>query len=236
VLHDVSFIAPAGRVTAIVGPSGSGKTTLLRLAAGFWQPQAGTVEIGGAALQSIAGDALAKRIGYVFQDVALLNDTISANVKLGRPDASDDDVVRAARAARAHDFISALPERYETTIGDRGRTLSRGERQRLQIARALLADAPVLLLDEPTASLDPATEAEIQDALNPLVRGKTVLAITHRLGTIVDADQIVVLDRTGRVEATGTHARLLQESPTYARLWADYAGAVEWVAAERAVQ
>jgi ATP-binding cassette subfamily B protein len=233
-LRDVAFTAAPGKVTAIVGPSGSGKTTLLRLAAGFWKPDRGTVEVDGVDLQAIASDALAQRIGYVFQDVFLLNDTIAENLRIGNPDATDEQIQGAAQAARAHEFISALPDGYETMVGDRGLNLSRGERQRLQIARALLKDAPILLLDEPTASVDPATEWEIQQSLNALLRGKTVLAVTHRLGTIVDADQIVVLDRDGRIEASGTHAQLLENSLTYARLWSDYSGAIDWIAAEGA--
>jgi ATP-binding cassette subfamily B protein len=228
VLHDIGFVARPGTVTAIVGPSGCGKTTLMRLAAGFWTPERGSVELGGVDLEAIAGDALARRIAYVFQDVFLLNDTIGANLRLGRPDADDATLFAAARAARAHEFISALPDGYETVLGERGARLSRGERQRLQIARALLRDAPIVLLDEPTASLDPATEADIQDALAELVRGKTVLLVTHRLTTIVDADQIVVLDRHGRLEAAGTHAQVLAASPTFAQLWSDYNAAVDW--------
>ncbi len=227
-LTDVDFVADAGGVTALVGPSGSGKTTLMRLVAGFWQPNRGTIEIGGRDVRDIDRDASMRRIANVFQDVHLLNDTIAANLRIGDPDADDAALERAARAARAHDFISALPDGYETVIGDRGLSLSRGERQRLQIARALLKDAPIVLLDEPTASLDPATEAEIQDALTTLLHGKTVLAVTHRLGTIVDADRIVVLDGNGRVEASGTHLQLLQVSPTYARLWSDYTEAIDW--------
>ncbi len=213
VLRDVEFVAERGSVTAIVGPSGSGKTTLMRLAAGFWAPDSGTVELGGVALQAISSDALAQRVTCVFQDVALLDDTIAANLRLGRPDADDAMLVQAARAAGADEFISALPDDYQTVVGDRGLRLSRGERQRLQIARALLRDAPIILLDEPTASLDPATESEIQDALVSLVRGKTVLTVTHRLGTIVDADRIVVLDGGGRVEAIGTHGAAAQHEP-----------------------
>ncbi len=228
VVRDVGFVARPGTITAIVGPSGCGKTTLMRLAAGFWTPDRGAVTIGGVALESIAGDALAARVAYVFQDVLLLNDTIAANLRLGRPDAGDATLVAAARAARAHDFISAFPDGYETVIGERGARLSRGERQRLQIARALLKDAPIVLLDEPTASLDPATEADIQDALAELVRGRTVLLVTHRLSTVVDADQVVVLDRHGHLEAAGTHAEVLAASPTFAQLWADYNAAVDW--------
>lgn len=234
-LREIDVTAEAGKITAIVGPSGSGKTTLLRLAAGFWQPDRGAVEIGGRDLREIDGDALMRRIAYVFQDVYLLNDTIAENLRVGNPDADDAALEHAARAAGAHEFISALPNGYATVVGDRGLTLSRGERQRVQIARALLKDAPIVLLDEPTASLDPATEAEIQEALSALLRGKTVLAVTHRLGTIVDVDRIIVLDGDGRVEAAGTHAQLLHGSPTYARLWADYVEAIDWAAEGEAV-
>jgi ATP-binding cassette subfamily B protein len=232
VLREIDFSAEAGAVTAIVGPSGSGKTTLMRLAAGFWNPDRGRVEIGGIAVPSIESDALARQTAYVFQDVALLDDTIGANLRLGRPDADDAAVAAAAQAAGAHAFISALPEGYDTLVGNRGLRLSRGERQRLQIARALLKDAPIVLLDEPTASLDPATEAAVHQALGALVRGKTVLVVTHRLSTIVNADKIVVLDRNGRIEASGTHAQLLAGSATYAQLWSDENAAVDWAQAQ----
>ncbi len=233
VVSDVDFTAEAGRVTAIVGASGSGKTTLIRLAAGFWNPGHGSVEIGGIPIPELRPAEFAAQIAYVFQDVALLDETIAVNLRLGRPDASDDDLVAAARAAGAHAFVTALPDGYDTRLGERGLHLSRGERQRLQIARALLKNAPIVLLDEPTASLDPATEAEIGDALAQLVRGKTVLVVTHRLSTIVDADAIVVLDRHGRIEARGTHAELLAASPTYAHLWAEAQDAYDWTPPER---
>jgi len=224
VLCGVDVTAPAGAVTAIVGPSGSGKTTLTRLAARFWDVDRGAVEIGGVDVRDVALDALMRGITCVFQDVSLLDDTVAVNLRLGRPGASDADVIAAARAAGAHDFISAMPAGYDTVIGDRGLRLSRGERQRLQIARAFLKEAPIVILDEPTASMDPATEAEISAALAPLLAGKTVLLVAHRLSTVVDADRIVVLDRAGRVEAQGTHAELLTASPTYAAMWRAYDG------------
>lgn len=224
VLRAIDVTARAGTVTAIVGPSGSGKTTFTRLAARFWDVDRGSIEIGGVDVRALPVETLMRGITCVFQDVALLNDTVAANLRLGHPDASDDELVRAARAAGAHDFIAALPLRYNTVIGDRGTLLSRGERQRLQIARAFLKDAPIVILDEPTASMDPATEAGIADALVPLLRGRTVIAVAHRLSTIVDADRIVVLDRSGSVEAQGSHAELLASSPTYAAMWAAYAG------------
>ena len=231
VVRDIDFVAEAGKVTALVGPSGSGKTTLTRLAARFWDVDRGAVHVGNVDVRAVPSDALMQRVACVFQDVALLDDTVCVNLKLGRPDASDEEMVEAAQAAGAHAFITALPAQYGTVIGDRGLRLSRGERQRLQIARALLKDAPIVILDEPTASLDPATEAEIQEALVPLLRGKTVLVVAHRLSTIVDADRIVVLGRDGIVEAQGTHAELLDRSATYAHLWEDYRAPIEWMAA-----
>lgn len=227
VLCDADVLADAGTVTAIVGPSGCGKTTFTRLAARFWDVDRGAVEIGGVDVRALPLDALMRGITLVFQDVALLDDTVAVNLRLGRPDASDAEVIAAARAAGAHDFIAALPHGYDTTIGERGAFLSRGERQRLQIARAFLKDAPIVILDEPTASMDPATEAAIADALAPLLRGKTVIVVAHRLSTIVDADKIVVLAATGRVEAQGTHDELLATSPGYARMWDAYGGAPE---------
>jgi ATP-binding cassette subfamily B protein len=231
VLRGIDVTAPAGAVTAIVGPSGSGKTTLTRLAARFWDVDRGAVEIGGVDVRELPVDELMRGIACVFQDVSLLDDTVAVNLLLGRPGASEADVVAAAKAAGAHDFITAMPAGYATVVGDRGLRLSRGERQRLQIARAFLKEAPIVILDEPTASMDPATEADITAALAPLLRGKTVLLVAHRLSTVVDADHIVVIDRTGRVEAQGTHAGLLRESPTYASMWQAYAGSPELLAA-----
>jgi ATP-binding cassette subfamily B protein len=228
VLADIDFVAQAGQVTAIVGPSGAGKTTLTRLAARLWDVDRGSVTLGGVDLRSFPVDALMRRVTCVFQDVALLDDTVAANIKLGCPEAGDEEMARAAAAAGAHAFISALPSGYATLVGDRGLHLSRGERQRLQIARAILKDAPVVILDEPTASMDPATELEIQSALAPLFRGKTVLVVAHRLATIVGADRIVVLGRDGRIEAQGTHAQLLTGSLTYARMWSDYKACLDW--------
>jgi len=224
VLRGVDVTAPAGAVTAIVGPSGSGKTTLTRLAARFWDVDRGAVEIGGVDVREVALDALMRGITCVFQDVSLLDDTVAVNLRLGRPEASEAELIAAAKAAGAHDFISAMPYGYDTVIGDRGLRLSRGERQRLQIARAFLKEAPIVILDEPTASMDPATEAEITAALAPLLSGKTVLLVAHRLSTVVDADRIVVLDHSGRVEAQGGHAELLGTSPTYAAMWRAYRG------------
>ncbi len=222
ILRDIDFVAEPGRVTAIVGPSGSGKTTLTRLAARLWDPDSGSVTLGGIDLRRFGLDDLMRHVSCVFQDVALLDDTVAANLKLGRPDASDTDLRLAADAAGAGGFIGGLPQGFDTLVGDRGLHLSRGERQRLQIARALVKDAPVVILDEPTASMDPATELEVQAALAQLFSGKTVIVVAHRLATIAAADRIVVLGADGRIEAHGAHADLLARSATYARLWADY--------------
>jgi len=224
VLREIDVTAPAGAVTAIVGLSGCGKTTFTRLAARFWDVDRGAVEIGGTDVREFAVDTLMRNVACVFQDVALLDDTVAVNLRLGRPDATEPELVAAATAAGAHAFIDAMPKGYETVVGDRGLRLSRGERQRLQIARAFLKNAPILILDEPTASMDPATEAELADALAPLLRGKTVLLVAHRLSTVVDADRIIVLDRGGRIEAIGTHVDLLATSPTYASMWSSYDG------------
>ncbi len=227
VLRDVDFLAQAAAVTAIVGPSGAGKTTITRLAARFWDADGGAVEFAGVDVRKTPLDWLMRQISFVFQDVTLLDDTIAANLRLAQPDATDDDLVRAATAAAAHGFISALPEGYKTLVGDRGLRISRGERQRLQLARAFLKDAPVLILDEPTSSLDPATEGEVYEALATFAKGKTVLVVTHRLATIASADSIVVLGADGTVAAQGTHAQLLATSPLYAALWEDYHAAID---------
>jgi ATP-binding cassette subfamily B protein len=227
VLRDVDFLAQAAAVTAIVGPSGAGKTTITRLAARFWDADGGAVEFAGVDVRKTPLDWLMRQISFVFQDVTLLDDTIAANLRLAQPDATDDDLVRAATAAAAHGFISALPEGYKTLVGDRGLRISRGERQRLQLARAFLKDAPVLILDEPTSSLDPATEGEVYEALATFAKGKTVLVVTHRLATIASADSIVVLGADGTVSAQGTHAQLLATSPLYAALWEDYHAAID---------
>jgi ATP-binding cassette subfamily B protein len=232
VLHGVSFRAEPGAVTALVGPSGCGKTTVTRLAARFWDADSGRIEIGGVDVRSIPLDVLMRRISFVFQDVSLLDDTIAANIRLGFPEASDEQVVAAARAARAHEFIERMPAGYATPVGERGLSLSRGERQRIQIARALLKDAPIVILDEPTASMDPQNELLVQEALAPLFTGKTVLVVAHRLSTVVAADKIVVFDEGGTVAAEGTHEQLLRGSPQYARMWFDYTHPPAWSLAE----
>ena len=218
VLHDVSFTAKQGEITALVGPSGSGKSTLARLAARFWDVQSGSVSLGGVDLRQIAPEELLKNYSIVFQDVVLFNDSIYNNIKIGREDATEEAVYAAAKLAACDEFIHRLPDGYQTVIGENGKTLSGGERQRISIARAMLKDAPIVILDEATSYTDPENEAVIQSALAKLVRGKTLLVIAHRLSTIADADQIIVVNH-GKIEATGTQSELLASCPLYQTMW-----------------
>jgi ATP-binding cassette subfamily B protein IrtA len=234
VLHDVSFEAPSGKVTALVGPSGAGKTTLVRLIPRLWEATSGHVELGGVDVRSLPLDTLLADVAMVFQDVFLFHGTIRENLQLARPDASDAELDAACRAARAYDFIQALPRKYETLLGERGARLSGGEKQRLSIARALLKDAPVLLLDEATAFADPENEARIQEALSELCAGRTVLVVAHRLSTIATADHIVVLEG-GRVVDQGTHEQLLARCALYQQLWESHTQALDWSLGEAEV-
>lgn len=218
VLHDISFVAPERGVTAIVGPSGAGKSSLLHLLARFYDPQEGSITLGGVDLRAFHSDTLYGQLGFVFQDVQLFDGSILDNVRIGRDGASDEEVIAACRAACCDTFVEKLPQGYATRIGENGQQLSGGERQRLSIARALLKDAPVLLLDEATASVDPQSQFEIQQALSRLVVGRTVVMIAHRLQTISRADRIIVLDQ-GRVVEQGTHEALLAGNGLYAELW-----------------
>lgn len=227
VLSEVSFEAPAGKVTAIVGPSGAGKTTLVRLIPRLWDAASGVVEIGGVDVRRVPQDALMARMAMVFQDVFLFHGTVRENLRLGHADATDEEIEAACRAARAYDFIRALPKRYDTMLGERGARLSGGEKQRISIARAILKNAPILLLDEATAFSDPQNEARIQDALSTLTAGRTVLVVAHRLSTIATADHIVVMDR-GRVADQGSHAQLLGRCALYQRLWRSHTAALDW--------
>ena len=217
VLKDVSFTAKQGQVTALVGPSGGGKSTIAKLAAKFYDVDGGKITLGGADIAKIDPVALMKDFSIVFQDVVLFNNTIMENIRVGRKGASDEDVIAAAKAAKCHDFIEKLPQGYQTVIGENGSTLSGGECQRLSIARALLKDAPVILLDEATASLDVDSETQIQEAISELVSGKTVLVIAHRMRTIEAADQIVVLDK-GVVAEKGNHDTLMKKNGLYRKL------------------
>jgi ATP-binding cassette subfamily B protein IrtA len=227
-LDGVDLEIPAGTVCALVGPSGSGKSTLARLVARFYDVDTGSVEVGGVDVREIGTPALLRHVALVFQDPFLVDDTVAENIRLGRPDATDEQVEAAARAAGAHDFIvSELPDGYATRVGERGGLLSGGQRQRVTIARAMLVDAPVVVLDEATAFADPETEAEIQDSVARLTRGRTVIVIAHRLATVADADQIVVLDE-GRVAERGRHHELLAAGGRYARMWEHHERARAW--------
>lgn len=218
ILKQVSLRIPAKKLTALVGPSGSGKTTLTRLIARFWDVQQGKILLGGRNITDYPADYLLSHISMVFQDVYLFNDTIYNNIRLGRSDATREEIITAAQSARCHEFISTLPDGYETMVGEGGNTLSGGEKQRISIARAILKNAPIVLLDEATASLDPENELYIQQAINELVRDKTVVVIAHRLNTIAAADNIVVLDQ-GCIVDNGTHNSLLKRDGLYKTLW-----------------
>ena len=214
VLKDVSFIIPEKTSTAIVGPSGSGKTTICNLIARFYDVQKGSVLVGGVDVREFTCDSLLKNISMVFQNVYLFNDTIMNNIRFGRPDATDEEVYAAAKAARCHGFIQSLPDGYGTIVGEGGGTLSGGEKQRISIARAMLKNAPIIILDEATASVDPENEHLIQEAISELTHGKTIITIAHRLATIENADQILVID-SGTVAQRGTHKQLLGQEGTY---------------------
>lgn len=227
VLHNVSFTAKQGEITALVGPSGSGKSTLARLAARFWDTDGGTVSVGGEDVKNIAPEQLLKNYSIVFQDVVLFNDTIFNNIRIGREDASEEEVYAAAKTAACDEFIRQLPDGYETVIGENGKTLSGGERQRISIARALLKNAPIILLDESTASLDPENETKIQRAIGQLIENKTVLIIAHKLRTVAGCDKIVVLDR-GTVSEEGTHDTLMKKDGLYHKLYTLQNESLEW--------
>ncbi len=229
VLHNVSFTAKQGEITALVGPSGSGKSTLARLAARFWDTDVGTVSVGGEDVNNIAPEQLLKNYSIVFQDVVLFNDTIFNNIRIGREDASEEEIYAAAKTAACDEFIRQLPDGYETIIGENGKTLSGGERQRISIARALLKNAPIILLDESTASLDPENETKIQRAIGQLIENKTVLIIAHKLRTVAGCDKIVVLDR-GTVSEEGTHDTLMKKDGLYHKLYTLQNESLEWKA------
>lgn len=216
VIRDVSVKIPEGTICALVGPSGSGKTTLVSLVARFWDVQEGNIRIGGYDVKEYTCDSLLRNFSIVFQNVYLFEDTIENNIKFGASDATHEMVVKAAKKACCHDFISELPEGYQTLVGEGGASLSGGERQRISIARAILKDAPIVILDEATASVDPENERELQQAIAELTKDKTILMIAHRLSTIRNADQILVLDK-GCIVQQGTHQALMQQEGLYRR-------------------
>ena len=215
---DVSCKISQGSVTALVGPSGSGKSTISKLIARFWDIQQGKITVGGKDIKSMEPESLMSYMSFVFQDVTLFNDTVMNNIRLGNPNATDDQVIAAAKAAYCDEFVREMPDGYQTVLGENGSTLSGGERQRISIARALLKNAPIILLDEATASLDPENEVLVQKAIAKLVEGKTVIMIAHRLRTVVDADQILVLDN-GRLVEHGTHDELMKKNGLYHKLF-----------------
>ncbi|WP_070087990.1 ABC transporter ATP-binding protein [Merdimonas faecis] len=214
VLHNLSFQIPQNTTTAIVGPSGSGKSTICNLITRFYDVNSGSVKIGGHDVREFTCDSLLKNISMVFQNVYLFNDTIRNNIKFGKSDATEDEIIEAAKKACCHDFIMALPEGYDTMIGEGGSSLSGGEKQRISIARAILKNAPIILLDEATASIDPENEHLIQQAISELIQGKTIVTIAHRLATIENADQILVVDH-GKIVQKGTHDQLIQQKGIY---------------------
>lgn len=224
ILHDISLNIPSGQMTALVGPSGSGKSTIAKLAAGFWDVKQGRITMGGCDLRSIPLSQLYEQVAYVSQDNYLFDDTVRENIRMGRLSATDAEVEAAAHAAGCDSFIADLEHGYDTRVGGGGAHLSGGERQRIAIARAMLKDAPVILLDEATAYMDPENEALIQNAVNELVKNKTVIVIAHRLSTITGAANIVVV-KDGCIAAQGTHPQLLETSPLYKEMWQAHIGA-----------
>ncbi|MBN1969076.1 MAG: ABC transporter ATP-binding protein [Candidatus Delongbacteria bacterium] len=227
VLNSINLSIPEKSLTAFVGPSGSGKTTLTRLIARFWDANKGDIFVGSVNVKDYADDVLISKIAIVFQDVYLFNDTILNNIKIGREDATIEEVINAAKLARCHEFISNLPEKYYTVVGEGGNSLSGGEKQRISIARAILKDAPIILLDEATASLDPENDYHIQQAINELIKNKTVVMIAHKLNTIKNADKIVVIDK-GKIVQKGRHDDLLREDGLYKNLWNEQQRIKDW--------
>ncbi|APH14930.1 ABC transporter family protein [Clostridium sporogenes] len=227
VLKNVSFTIPENTTAAIVGPSGSGKSTICNLIARFYDVDKGSISIGGVNIKDITCDSLLKNISMVFQKVYLFHDTVLNNIRFGKPEASFEEVIKVAKKACCHDFIMNLPDGYETVIGDGGSTLSGGEKQRISIARAMLKNAPIVILDEATASIDPENEHAIQKAISALVHGKTIIIIAHRLATIQNADQILVVDE-GRVVQRGTHEELINQEGVYKRFLDIRKTAEEW--------
>lgn len=226
-LHDITFTAEQGKVTALVGPSGSGKSTIAQLIPRFWDIDDGRISIGGMSVTNMALDDLMEEVSFVFQEIFLFKKSIEENIRIGNEHASDAEVIAAAKAARCHEFIESLPDGYHTVLGSKGTYLSGGERQRIVIARAILKQAPIVILDEATAFADPENERSIQLALEKLMQHKTVIVIAHRLSTIRSADKIVVVD-DGRIVEQGTHDELIHHGATYKHMWEIYTKALTW--------
>ena len=227
VLEGIDFSIPARKFIALVGPSAAGKSTLARLIPRFWDVDAGSISLGETDIRKIKVDDLMDQFGLVFQNVHLFNDTVLANLQIGRPGASEAEIKEAAKTAGCHDFIMDLPMGYNTIIGEKGARISGGEKQRLSIARAILKDAPILILDEATAFIDPENEALVQDAINKLIQNKTLIVIAHRISTITSADEILTLDK-GQLAARGTHEELLLKSKLYKNMWETHMSAQDW--------
>ena len=232
ILHGIDLTLPQGSYTALVGPSGGGKSTLARLVARFWDVCDGSIEIGGVDIRNISIGQLSDLVSFVTQDNFLFQASIKENIRIGNPSATDEEVISAAKKARCDAFISKLPDGYDTSAGEAGKKLSGGEKQRIAIARIMLKNAPIVILDEATAFTDPENEHLIQQSISELTKGKTLLVIAHRLSTVKDADKIVVLN-DGTVEAMGTHEELLKQSPLYKRMWDAHIGAKSWTLREK---
>lgn len=226
-LENVTFEVPQGTVTALVGPSGAGKSTVAKLIPRFWDVTKGQIDVGGVDIRQMSSETLMNHVSFVFQDTFLFHDTLANNIKLGLPDATEEEIIDAAKAAQAHNFIMELPQGYDTVAGDRGTRLSGGQRQRITIARAILQNRPIVVLDEATAFADPENEAALIHALSNLMQHRTVIVIAHRLPTIKDADQIVVFDQ-GKIAEKGKHDELVEHGGVYARLWRNYEEAQHW--------
>jgi len=227
IIQDVSLKIPAGSTTAIVGPSGSGKTTLVNLLSRFWDVDSGSVLLGGRNVRDYSMDAFMQNFSFVFQRVYLFQDTIANNIRFGQPEATMEQVIEAAKKACCHEFISALPDGYNTVIGEGGASLSGGEKQRISIARAIMKDAPVIVLDEATANVDPENEADLMQAIDALTKEKTVIMIAHRLKTVVNASQILVIEH-GKIVQKGTHSQLIKQEGIYQRFIQGRKKAVSW--------
>ncbi|SKC81147.1 ATP-binding cassette, subfamily B [Maledivibacter halophilus] len=227
VLKGVSFKAKENTVTALVGESGSGKSTLAKILVRFWDVEKGGIRIGDVNIKDIPFEKLMDYISYVSQDIYLFNTSIMENIRMGKPNATDEEVIQVAKLAQCHDFIIEFGDKYHTSVGDTGNKLSGGQKQRISIARALLKDAPIIILDEATAFTDPENEDKIQEALNSLTGGKTIIVIAHRLSTITDANNIIVMDK-GKISAQGTHDKLLKKSKIYSSMWEAHTKAMDW--------